>query len=161
MSKIAVVFYSFSGNTRTIAEEIAGRFHADLAEIKTVKPYKGDYNAVVDQGKREADSGYCPQISTLPLNISEYDIVFLGTPVWWYTMAPAMLTFVSRNDFSGKKVIPFATNAGWLGKTLKNFEKHCSGAKIIVPKSIKFSENDLVTPQSELDDWLDQIEKQL
>lgn len=72
-----------------------------------------------------------------------------------------MLTFVSHNDFNGKKVIPFAMNAGWLGKTLKNFEKQCSGAEIIVPKSIKFSENDLVTQQSELNGWLNQIEKQL
>lgn len=64
MSKIAVVFYSLGGNTRTIAKEIAGRFHADIAEIQTVKPYEGDYNTIVNQGKREADSGYCPEIST-------------------------------------------------------------------------------------------------
>lgn len=161
MSKIAVIFYSFSGNTRTIAKEIAGKFHADIAEIETVKPYKGDYNAIVDQGKEEADSRYCPEINPLSLNISNYDIVFLGTPVWWYTMAPAMLTFVSHNDFTGKKVIPFATNAGWLGKTLKNFEKQCTGAEIISPESIKFSESNLITPQDELDVWLEQIEKQL
>lgn len=161
MSKIAVVFYSFGGNTRSIAKKIADRFHADIAEIEPTTPYKGDYNAIVDQGKREADSGYCPEISTLPLNISECDVVFLGTPVWWYTMAPAMLTFVSRNDFNGKKVIPFATNAGWLGKTLKNLEKQCVGAEIISPKSIKFSEKNLVTPQNELDGWLEQIENQL
>lgn len=161
MSKIAVIYYSFGGNTRGIAKKIAERFHADIMEIETEKPYKGEYNTIVDQGKKEADSGYCPEIKPLLRNISEYDTLFLGTPVWWYTMAPAMLTFVSENNFTGKNIVPFATNAGWLGKTLKNFEKQCAGAEIIAPKSIKFSENNIVTPESELNDWLEQVEKKI
>ena len=65
----------------------------DLAEIETVKPYSEDYNSVVDQGQREVNRRYMPEIKPLEVDIQAYDRIILGSPVWWYTFAPAMKTF--------------------------------------------------------------------
>ena len=74
--------------------------------------YKGTYEEVVNQGKREVEKGFMPQIKPLSVNLSDYDVIAIGTPTWWYTMAPAVLTFLTTNDFSEKTVIPFMTNGG-------------------------------------------------
>ena len=108
--KKVIVYYSYRGNTKSIAEMIQKSTGADIARIETVVPYDGDYNSVVNQGQNEVNSGYCPGIKPLNIDLSKYDEVILGTPVWWYTFAPAMHTFLKENDLSGKTVYPFATN---------------------------------------------------
>ena len=86
-----------------------------MCEIETVTPYTGSYNAVVDQGQREVNSGFEPELKPISADLSQYDTIILGTPVWWYTFAPAMRTLLAHQDFSGKVIYPFATNGGWLG----------------------------------------------
>ena len=108
--KKVIIYYSYRGNTKSIAEMIQKSTGADIARIETVVPYDGDYNSVVNQGQDEVNSGYCPKIKPLNIDLSKYDEVILGTPVWWYTFAPAMHTFLKENDLSGKTVYPFATN---------------------------------------------------
>ena len=114
--KKVIVYYSYRGNTKSIAEMIQKSTGADIARIETVVSYDGDYNSVVNQGQDEVNSGYCPKIKPLNIDLSKYDEVILGTPVWWYTFAPAMHTFLKKNDLSGKTVYPFATNGGWIGQ---------------------------------------------
>lgn len=87
--KILTVYYSYSGNTRKIAEKIQREIGGDIAEIVTEKPYSGSYNDVVEQGQREVNDGYKPAILPLSKDAAEYDVIILGTPVWWYTYAPA------------------------------------------------------------------------
>lgn len=72
----------------------------------------GSYEDVVEQGKKEVEAGFMPQINPLSVNLADYDVIAIGTPTWWYTMAPAVLTFLTTNDFTGKTVIPFMTNGG-------------------------------------------------
>ena len=72
--------------------------------------------------------GYCPEIKPLNIDLGKYDEVILGTPVWWYTFAPAMHTFLKKNDLSGKTIYPFATNGGWIGHTFKDFANACGTA---------------------------------
>lgn len=110
--KTLIVYYSYTGNTKKIAEKIHKEIGGDIAEIKTVVPYKESYNSVVEQGKKEVNQGYMPEIEPLGVNLEEYDTIILGTPVWWYTFAPAVKTFLEQNDFSGKKIYTFATNGG-------------------------------------------------
>lgn len=68
-----------------------------------------------------------PKIQPLNIDLTEYDTVILGAPVWWYAFAPAMKTFLHDTDLSGKTVYPFATNGGWLGHTFQDFVKECPG----------------------------------
>lgn len=153
-----VVYYSWSnGNTKKIAEELARQTGADLARIETKVPYSGDYNAVVEQGKQETEEGFKPELLPLDVNLSEYQVIAVGTPTWWYTMAPAMKTFLEDNDFTGKTLVPFMTNGGWPGHVIRDMEQAASGAKIALPMEIQFDSTGgsrQVTPQKDVDQWI-------
>lgn len=155
--KSIVIYYSYGGNTRRVAEMIQKETGGDIAEIKTVKPYTGSYNDVVAQGKREIDSGFMPEIEALDINIDDYDTIVLGSPVWWYTFAPAMHTFLRDADLSGKTIYPFATNGGWIGNTFKDFEATCEGANVKKGIDIRFDEDVLRTSENEIKNWIKKI----
>lgn len=161
MRKMLVVYYSWSnGNTKKIAEELAKAKNADIAVIDTVTPYKGTYNEVVSQGQREVERGFKPKIKPLDKNIADYDVIAVGTPTWWYTMAPAVKTFLEDNDFSGKTVIPFMTNGGWPGHVIKDMTKAVKGAKVEHAMQIQFDSTGgakQVTPQKDVEDWIRSI----
>lgn len=157
MKKI-VVYYSFGGNTRTVARRIARETGADIAEIRTVKTYPDDYDVLLSLGKREVESGCIPQLYPLPADIKEYGCVILGTPVWWYTFAPAVRSFLKTVDWKGKKVYPFATNGGWLGHTPSDFRKALKGATVAPVLSIRFDEKTLVTSEEAIRNWIKTIE---
>ena len=158
MMKKLVVYYSQSnGNTKRIAEMIAEKIGADITEIDTVIPYTGSYDQIVRQGQEEVNRGFKPQIKEIEKNPGEYEEVIIGTPTWWYTMAPAVLTFLSITDFAGKKVAVFQTHGGWPGHTLKDMKSLCKGADIMSEKAIQFDStggNRLETPLDEIENWI-------
>lgn len=117
--KALIVYYSYTGNTKRIAQMIQNEIGGDIAEIETVVPYEGDYNIVVDQGHEEVNRGFMPQIKPLNVNIKDYDTVILGTPVWWYTFAPAVKTFLNNNDFQVRQSIRLQQTAVGLATHLK------------------------------------------
>ena len=155
--KTLILYYSYLGNTKRIAEMIRKELGGDIARIDTVVPYTGDYDKVVDQGQRETETGYCPELKPLNVDLKDYDTVILGSPVWWYTFAPAMHSFLTQADLSGKTVYPFATNGGWLGHTLKDFEKSCAGAEVKPGLSVRFDDTTLRTPEAEISRWIKSI----
>lgn len=152
-----VIYYSLGGNTRKIARLISDRFGADMAELETVQEYSGSYEDIVNQGQREVNMGFMPELKPLSANLSDYDTVILGSPVWWYTFAPAMKTFLSNSDLSGKRVYAFATNGGWLGNTIKNFQSECAGADFGGGLDIRFDADVLKTPENKIIKWIDDI----
>ena len=108
-----VVCYSLSnGNTRRIARQVAEALSADFEEIETLQPYSGSYDAIVDQGQQEVNSGYRPKLKPQTYDPRDYDVVVLATPTWWYTMASAVRSFLAQHDFAGKTVVPFMINGG-------------------------------------------------
>lgn len=156
--KTLIIYYSYGGNTRGIAEKMKQILNADLVEIQTVKAYTGSYDAVVNQGQQEVNSGYMPEIQPMDIDFEKYDRILLGTPVWWYTFAPAMKTFLYHSDLSGKVVYPFATNGGWLGHTFQDFEKECKGAKVQPGLNIRFNGKEQLTKEDEIQRWIDNIQ---
>ena len=79
MEKKLIVYYSYTNNTRKVAEQIQKATGSDICEIETVRPYAGDYNSVVDQGKQEVDSGFKPPIKPLTISLEHYDTIILGS----------------------------------------------------------------------------------
>lgn len=156
--KTIIIYYSYGGNTQRIADMLKKELNCDAAEIKTVTPYTGSYDSVVDQGQKEVESGFMPKIQPLNIDLTEYDTVILGAPVWWYTFAPAMKTFLHDTDLSGKTVYPFATNGGWLGHTFQDFIKECPGAQVMQGCNIRFNEDKLLTPESDIMTWIKKIQ---
>lgn len=157
MSKIAVVYYSYGNNTKKIADMIQSKKDVELFRIEPVTPYTGSYNKVVDEGKKEIDSGMKRPIQALNIHLDQYDTIIIGTPVWWYTMAPVVSTFLAETDLSGKKIVPFATNAGWLGHTFQDIEKLCPASKVEEGMSIQFSESTLKTSIKAIESWIEAI----
>lgn len=159
--KKLVVFYSYTGHTRYIANIIKEKLNCDILEIKPVKPYSTDYDTVVDQYQNNKRAKETPIIEKMNIDLNEYSKIIVGTPVWWYTITPPIRTFLKENDLSGKTIIPFATNAGWLGRTFKEIEELCPNSNIEKEINIVFTEdynkNDLVTGFEEIEKWIDLI----
>ena len=127
MKKLLIVYYSWScGNTERIAKALQHAAGGDLWKLDTAEPYRGSYSEVVDQGQQEVERGFEPELKPLGVDPAEYDCIAVGTPTWWYTMAPAVKTFLHQQHFSGKTVIPFMTNGGWPGICWENFDWNCS-----------------------------------
>lgn len=156
--KTLVVYYSHTGNTKRIADKIATAVSADTARIETVVPYTGTPEEISAQGQREVESGYRPKIKPLGVNPADYDRIVIGTPTWWYTMAPAVLSFFSSTDLSDKDVVLYMTNAGWPGHVIKDMTNAAKGANIVSTKEILFDSgggNQMITPETEIDGWID------
>ncbi len=165
MSKMLIVYYSWSnGNTKRIAEQLQKATGADIERIETSEPYTGSYDDVVSLGQQEVNKGYMRPIKKLEKNPENYDIIAVGTPTWWYTMAPAVKTFLNDYNFKGKKVIPFMTNGGWPGHVIKDIKKMCSGAEFINPMEIQFDSNggaELITKESVIEKWINDVKKNI
>lgn len=161
--KRLVVYYSLSnGNTKRIAELAAEAMDAELYAIDTARLYSGTYQQIVDQGLEETKRGYQPELKPLGFRVADYDLIAVGTPTWWYTMAPAVLTFLNGQDWRGKRVIPFMTNGGWPGHVLTDMKHACKGAEFLCEKEIRFDAeggSQMVTSDEELKDWLELLKR--
>lgn len=156
--KVLVVYFSYTGNTKFIADKINEKIGGDIVEIKTLKPYSEDFNYVVDQGKEEVDNYFKPEIITKLENIEEYDTIFIGSPTWWYTIAPPVATFLYKNNLEGKKIIPFLTNGGYgLGHSIEDIKNLCEKSIIENWIEIPFEKNDIQISIQEMDDWINKL----
>ncbi|MCH3967166.1 MAG: flavodoxin [Atopobiaceae bacterium] len=161
MSRTLVTYFTYSnGNTEGIARAAAEALGADLCAIEPMSPYVGSYDDVVEQGKEEVDTGFMPDIEPAEFDPESYDVIVVGTPTWWYTMAPPVRTFLGAHDWEGRTVVPFMTNAGWPGSVIDDMEDACPGAAFAHAKEFRFDSqggDQMVTPQAELDRWLDEL----
>ena len=110
--KTLVVYFSWSGNTRAVAEAIQTELDADIFEIATVDGYSEDYNTVLDEAQTEQKENARPELAASIEHFDQYDTVFFGFPNWWGDMPMAMYTVLDDYDFSGKTLIPFVTSGG-------------------------------------------------
>lgn len=156
--KTLIVYYTWhNGNTKRIAEMIQKATGGDICAIETVKPYPEVYRKASDQAKKEVETGFEPEIRPVPYDINDYDQIVIGTPTWWYTMAPAVRTYLNSQNWAGKTVVPFMTNAGWPGTVIHDMMDLCTGASIANPMEVKFDSdggNILETDEKTLNQWI-------
>ena len=107
--KVLVLYYSQTSNTKAVAEEIATRLKSDIEEITLVEPYDTAFQATIERCKADREKGITPEINPLKSDIADYDIIFLGYPIWFGTYAPPIASLLDKIDLSGKKVVPFCT----------------------------------------------------
>lgn len=128
-SRVLIVYYSRTGNTDSIADLIYETTGGTRVELETVDAYPDDYDATVDQVRGEMENGYLPPITTQPLDMSAYDVVFIGSPIWFRDIARPVATFLSQNDLSGKTVVPFFTHGGsGQGSSIETMQQMAPGA---------------------------------
>ena len=128
MNKILVAYFSATGTTASAAESLAKAAKADIAEIKPAVPYTAADLNWQDKSSRSSvemnDKGSRPEIVPLSADISSYDTIFLCFPIWWYTAPTIVKTFLESADFSGKKIVLFATSGSSnLGKTAADLKE--------------------------------------
>ena len=133
MSKKLVAYFSASGVTKSAAERLAKTADADLFEIKPKTPYTNADLDWTDKNSRSTiemnDPNSRPEIAGKLPNMADYDKIFIGFPIWWYTAPRIIDTFVESCDFSGKTIIPFATSGGSpMGKTVEELKPLCSSS---------------------------------
>ena len=139
-SKILVAYFSHTGenyqvgviekgNTHIMADMVAEITGADEFEIKTVKPYPKTYKECTEIAKQELADNARPELSTKVEDMSKYEVIFLGYPIWWSDFPPAVYTFLESYDFNGKTIIPFCTSAG----------EYMTGKEVNIPQIAKGS----------------------
>ena len=141
--KVAVVYFSWSpdGNTRYAAEKIAKAAKADIFEIKAEKPYNSNYRACCDEANPECYGKTLRAIKPIEgFDVAKYDVVFVGTPNWWGTMAPPVRTWATQNAdaLKGKTVALFQTHGGGgMQRVGKEFAEILPGSKVLEPKAFR------------------------
>lgn len=144
------------GNTRVIAEMIAELTGADLFEIRAVNPYPKNYKECTDAAQKELNANARPALAG-DKDITGYDTVFLGYPIWWGEMPMAVYTFLEAHDFKGKTVIPFATHEGsGMGRTEGSLRRVLPGAKVLKGLAVRGStaQNSRDAAKKSVTSWL-------
>ena len=157
--KTLIVYYSYTGNTKKIANAIKNNLNCDILEVTPKIPFSNDYDEVIAEYQNNSIEDKSIEIIDIGIDLKEYDKIINGSPVWWYTICPVITTILKKYDLSGKKIYPFATNAGWLGKTFKDIEKLCPNSEVKKGMNIVFESytDNLVTSKQEIDKWIKEI----
>ncbi len=159
LGKTLVIYYSLSGHTKDIAEQIAAKTNADLYEIKTIETYSSP--SVYMKSKKELSSQNYPQLQNdnMP-DVKKYDTIFIGAPVWWYTMAPALYSYLNMTDFNNVKVVPFSTQGSNFGSFFEDFAKVAKNAQILPHESFNNMDEKYQSQISnKINNWLNQLAK--
>ena len=150
------VGYIEKGNTMILAEMIANRIGAELFEVKPAKKYPADYDTCIDVAKREQNQNARPAILS-DKDISEYDTIFFGYPIWWGDIPMCMYTFIEAHEWNGKKIIPFCTHEGsGAARTESTLKRTMKGAEIIKPFAMRgaTAQNSRKNAEREILNWL-------
>ncbi len=156
--KMLIIYYSHTGTTKYIAEKLREKTGGSLFRIETVKTYPGEYSALTEEAKRELQEGDLPALKKGPPDMSSYGLILIGGPVWWYTVATPVMSFLKQADFKGKKVAAFCTHEGGIGKYFPHFKEQARNAVVLEgldlykPKQAKTGEVDKA-----LDSWLSKL----
>ena len=151
--KILVLYFSETGTTKAVAEELQRQLGADIEAVEAVVPYTGNFQETVERSRRERETGELPAIKPLKSQIADYDIVFLGYPIWFGTYALPIATLVNEQDFAGKTIVPFCTfGSGGLNTSTDALRTALPKAKIQLGYGVRTAR--LAAAPKELDRFL-------
>lgn len=151
---VLVAYFSRSGNTETVAEFISEDIGGELFEIVPEEPYPDDYDATVERYQHERDEGIRPVLASSVENMDDYEVVFVGYPIWGSDIPPVVQTFLELYDFAGKTIVPFCTHGGSrFGRSLDTLAELCPEATIL--DGYEVSGSSAESCHDEVETWLD------
>lgn len=156
--KILIAFFSKTNNTKSVADHIHSRVGGDLFHVAARKPYPQDYRETTQIARVEQDNNERPELAATisPEEMKNYDVIFLGYPIWWGTMPMAMFTFLEQYDLSGKTIIPFCTHGGsGLARSPDDIGKLAPGA--MLRQGLAIRGGSASSTQNDVDNWLRQL----
>lgn len=138
---------------------IKEKLNCDILELKPKIAFSSDYQSAVDEYQNNEKEKSTVEIEDINIDFDNYDEIIIGSPVWWYSVTPVIRSFLKENNLEGKTIIPFATNAGWLGRTFKEIKELCENSNVINEMNIEFESysDNLVTSIDEINNWIDRI----
>lgn len=148
--KVLIAYFSWSGNTKAAAEKIQGLTGGDIYRIEAADPYPGEYDATTDRAKQEQKDNARPAIAG-KADLSKYDVIMVGYPIWWYQEPMIIDTFLESGDFSGKTIVPFCTSGGSsIDKSIEHMKTVVKGASFA--QGFRYDGND-----KEMNQWLNSL----
>lgn len=151
-----IVYFSWSGNTRTVANHIHDLIGGDIVEVETVIPYPDSYEEVIQIAPGELESDYRPELKTKVENMDEYDTLIVGTPIWGGYLTPAMKSFLASYDLSGKAISPFCTHGGsGTAQSVNDIRSVCPNSTILSSLAVYGSRAESF--RADVERWLEQI----
>lgn len=152
-SSALVAYFSWSGNTESVAKEIQAQTGADIFRIVPAEPYTDDYDTLLDIAQEEQAADARPEIVDTVEGFQKYDVVYLGYPNWWGNMPMILYTFLDEYDFSGKTIAPFVTSggsgfSGTIG-TIESMEPNAS-----VTEGLSLGSSEAAEPADAVSSWL-------
>lgn len=162
MNKTLIVYYSFTGNSKTIAEYVKEKLNGDLIKLEPKIPFSDDYDEVVEEWQNN-DIKKDVEIKPIDVNLDNYSNIVLISCVWWYGISPVMKRFLKEYDLSDKKVITASVNAGWVGHALQDYRKLLPNSNIVGEISLEFgsrenSRHKLKNTYAEINNWIKKLE---
>lgn len=153
MSKTLIVYYSLFGNTKDLALEIAKQTNGTIRELIPDKKYSFDYNTACKEVRSEISRGFCPKLISGNESIDDYETIFIGSPNWFKTLAPPVMSFLRQHNFIGKTVIPFCTHGGGGFSQIENdMVKECSKSTFLPGIAVNGT-----VDSEEVKNWLETI----
>lgn len=161
--KVLIAYYSHSSNTKKLAELIGkvikeefSSCEIDFLNAEPKKAYSQNYNTVLDEAKKDINRSYKPELKNNVTSIDSYDVIFVGSPNWWNTMAPPVSTFISGFDFSNKIIMPFCTHGGGgAGSIKKDIEKTVKSKQ--VSKILSVYGSSASSSENEIKKWIKDV----
>lgn len=151
--KSLILYYSQTGITDQVAQEIQKQTGADIERFDVVEKYDGTFEETIQRCLKERETGFVPTLIPIQSNLKEYDVIFLGTPVWFGTYSPAVAALLANADFNGKKIVPICTfGSGGLESTSSELEKALPNSEILPGFGIRAAR--VQAAQAELDYFL-------
>jgi flavodoxin len=154
-TKSIIIYFSRSGNTENLAKQIKSYTDADMLELQVKDPYPEDYKKTVDRATSERESENYPELATEIPDLSQYDTVFLGHPIWGMTIANPIARFLEDNRqlLNGKSIASFSTNAGYgAGNTLNRIAELSPESTLLENYTIE--DKDVINTQDKVEDWV-------
>lgn len=153
---ILIAYYSLQGHTREISNVIQEFTEGDIFEVELERPYNLFTSYTI--GLMHARSGHTPSLKNHVSNIEDYDVIFVGSPIWWFTAAPPIISFLKEHNLENKIVVPFCTHGGNPGNFFEKFKSMCPNSKVTKGKDFHNSESiDQNTLRNTIKKWIHEI----
>ncbi len=161
MTDTLVIYYSFTGNSKKVANYVKDKLNADILELEPQIPFSSDYDEVVAEWQNN-DIKRDVEIKKVDKDLSKYKKIVLITCTWWYGISPVMKKFLKEYDLSNKDIIIASSNAGWLGHCFKDYETLLPNSNIKGELDLVFSSNEherdkMLTSKSDIDNWIKKL----
>lgn len=161
MTDTLVIYYSFTGNSKKVANYVKDKLNADILELEPQIPFSSDYDEVVEEWQNN-EIKRDVEIKKVDKDLSKYKNIVLITCTWWYGISPVMKKFLKEYDLSNKDIIVASSNAGWLGHCFKDYETLLPNSNIKGELDLVFSSNEherdkMLTSKSDIDNWIKKL----